>query len=64
MTYLCAKKAKQWLDEHYPGNGIPERALRRLIATGQIPSVPATANKRLVDAEKLPEYLHSLQGGG
>lgn len=61
MQYKSTKKAKQWLDNHFPGNGLSERALRRLIFEGKIPSVPATNRIRLVDVDKLPDLLSKIK---
>lgn len=61
MQYMAVRKAKQWLDTHFPNNGLSERALRRLIAQGRIPSLPSTNRVRLIDVDKLPEMLERVQ---
>lgn len=57
MLYLPPKRAKHWLDEHHPGHGLSERGLRFLIKSGRIPSVAASAKKRLINVEQIERYL-------
>lgn len=53
-------QAAALLQELDPGSGVTEHFIRRLIKTGQLPSVPVGC-KRLIDVDKLLAYLEEVQ---
>jgi len=54
-----AHGAVEFLKELDPGSEVTEHFVRRLIKTGQLPSVPV-GNKRLVNVDLLLDYLKGV----
>lgn len=50
------KGAVAFLKEQDPGSEITEYYIRRLVKTGEIPSLPVGC-KRLIDVDQLSDYL-------
>lgn len=56
-------QASAWLKEADPGTALTKTALRRLVTTGQLPSV-RVGSKYLVDLGTLEKYLQGAVAGG
>lgn len=57
------EQAAAWLQEADPGTAVTKTALRRLVTTGQLPSV-RVGSKYLVDLGTLEKYLQGAVAGG
>lgn len=56
-------QAAAWLLENDPETAVTKTALRRLVTTGQLPSV-RVGSKYLIDLGTLEEYLKGAVAGG
>lgn len=56
-------QAAAWLLENDPGTALTKTALRRLVTTGQLPSV-RIGSKYLVDLGTLEKFLQGAVAGG
>ena len=56
-------QAAAWLLENDPETAVTKTALRRLVTTGQLPSV-RVGSKYLVDLGTLEKYLQGAVAGG
>lgn len=57
------EQAAAWLQEADPETAVTKTALRRLVTTGQLPSV-RVGSKYLVDLGTLEKYLQGAVAGG
>lgn len=55
-------QASAWLKEADPETAVTKTALRRLVTTGQLPSV-RVGSKYLVDLEMLEKFLQGAEAG-
>lgn len=56
------EQAAAWLQEADPETAVTKTALRRLVTTGQLPSV-RVGSKYLVDLEMLEKFLQGAEAG-